>query len=204
MLSFNKDGLLRPSLSRGRWEWDEEKILSQKLPDDVAEFLTHSIEKLPEDVKSSLCILSCFGATSSITLIEMLERALGKNLVDSLDVAVSEGLLDKEDDQYRFGHDRIQKAAYDIMNVLDRCKFHFSYGMALATLCVGEQEDSILLTAVNQLNMAGPEAVQHESQSAIVANLNLRAGKKAMAMSDFEAAYSYFDHGISFLRKNHW
>jgi predicted ATPase len=204
MLSFNKDGLLRPSLSRGRWEWDEEKILSQLLPDDVAEFLICSIKKLPEDVKSSLRILSCFGAASSIALIEMLERALNKNLVDSLDVAVSEGLLDKKDDLYRFSHDRIQEAAYKMLKTFDRCHFHFTNGVALAHLCVGEQDDSILFTAANQLNMAGPEAVQHKSQNAIAANLNLRAGKKAMGMSDFEAAYSYFDHGISFLRKKHW
>jgi predicted ATPase len=57
---------------------------------------------------------------------------------------------------------------------------------------------------VSQLNLAGPEAVQDESQNAIVASLNLRAGKKAMEMSDFVAAYSYFDSGISFLRENHW
>jgi predicted ATPase len=66
-LSLSKDGLLRPSLIRGRWEWDKEKILCQKLPDDVAKFLTHSIGKLPEDVKTSLSILSCFGASIKLT-----------------------------------------------------------------------------------------------------------------------------------------
>ncbi|KAL7428984.1 hypothetical protein ACHAXM_001499 [Skeletonema potamos] len=203
MLLLSKDGLLRPSLSRGRWEWDEEKILCQKLPDDVAEFLTHSMEKLPEDVKSSLCVLSCFGASVSRALIKTLERALDENF-DSLDVAVAEGLLDKADDQYRFSHDRIQEAAYNMMKVLDRCHFHFKYGMTLAPLAAGEDDVITLLTAVNQLNLAGPEAVQNKSHNAVVANLNLSAGKKAMAMSDFEAAYSYFDNGISFLRKKHW
>ena len=36
ILSLSRDGLLRPSLSLRRWEWDKEKILCQKLPDDVA------------------------------------------------------------------------------------------------------------------------------------------------------------------------
>ncbi|KAL7425429.1 hypothetical protein ACHAXM_000009, partial [Skeletonema potamos] len=76
--------------------------------------------------------------------------------------------------------------------------------MALAPWASGEGDDGVFLTAVNQLNLAGPEAVQEKSQNAVVANLNLRAGKKAMEMSDFGAAYSYFDNGISFLRKNHW
>eukprot|EP00984_Skeletonema_dohrnii_P031428 scaffold23913_cov67-Skeletonema_dohrnii-CCMP3373.AAC.1 len=91
-----------------------------------------------------------------------------------------------------------------MMNILDQGRFHFSYGMALAPLVAGEEDDSILLTAVNQLNLAGPEAIEEKSQYVIVANLNLQAGKKSMEMSDFVAAYSYFDNGISFLRKKHW
>ena len=203
MVSLNKEGLLRPSLSRRRWEWDKEKIESQKLPDNVAKFITNSIEALPEGVKSSVCALSCFGASTKITDIKTLERALNKNLVDNLDVAVREGLLDKADDQYQFSHDRIQEAAYSMMKFVDRCHFHFFYGMALAPP-EGGSDDSTLLIAANQINLAGPEAVPEKSQYAIVANLNLRAGKKAMEMSDFVAAYSYFDNGISFLRKKHW
>jgi len=204
MLSLSKDGLLRPSLRRRRWEWDEEKILCLNLPDDVAEFLTHSIEALPDDVKSSLRIMSCFGASVDSAFLKTLERALDTNLVDSLDAAITEGFLDKTDDQYRFSHDRVQEAAYS-MNSLDRCRFHFTYGMALAPLAVGEEDFDILVLfiAANQFNLGGPGAVQHESQKVFVANLNLRAGKKAMEMSDFEAAYSYFDSGISFLRKKH-
>jgi hypothetical protein len=204
MLSLSKDGLLRPSLGQGRWVWDKEKILCQKLPDDVAEFLTHSIEKLPEEVKKVLCVLSCFGASVDSAFVKTLETALGRNLFEGLDVAVAEGLLVKTDDKYCFSHDCIQEAAYNMIEFLDRCEHHFSYGMALAPSADGEEDDGILLTAVNQLNLAGPEAVEDKSQHAIVANLNLRAGKKAMEMSDFGAAYSYFDKGISFLGKKHW
>ena len=122
-MAVGGEPFLRPSLSRGRWEWDKEKILCQKLPDDVVEFLTTSIGKLPEDVKSILCVLSCFGASVDSVFVKTLERALDRNLLDGLDVAVAEGLLDKTDDQYRFSHDRIQEAAYKLMNVLVRATF---------------------------------------------------------------------------------
>ncbi|KAK1742112.1 putative AAA ATPase [Skeletonema marinoi] len=204
MISLNKEGLLRPSLSRRRWEWDKEKIQCQKLPDDVAMFLTKSIKALSEDVKSSLSVLSCFGSSVECAFIKTLEKVLKKNLLRNLDAAVEEGLLDKKDGRYHFSHDRIQEAAYNMMNFLDRCHFHFTYGMALAPLSVREKDDSNLLIAVNQLNLASPEAVQERSQNVIIAKLNLQAGKKTMEMSDFVAAYSYFDNGISFLRKKHW
>eukprot|EP00986_Skeletonema_menzelii_P007041 scaffold2704_cov162-Skeletonema_menzelii.AAC.1 len=202
MISLCRDGLLRPSLRRRRWEWDKEMILCQTLPDDVAEFLSNTIEALPDDLKAALSTLSCFGASVSSSFVETLERALGKTLIDSMDTAVTEGLLDKIDDYYRFSHDRIQEAAYNMMNALDRRKCHFSYGMALVPF--EDEEDLCFFTAVTQLNLAGPETVEDERQYAAVANYNLRAGKKAMDMSDFEAAYSYFDSGINFLRNDHW
>ena len=98
----------------------------------------------------------------------------------------------------------VQEAAYNMINILDKGRFHFSYGLALAPLAEGGEDDSLLLTAANQLNLAGPEAVQDKSQYVIVADLNLQAGKKAMEMSDFVLAYSYFNNGISFLQKKHW
>jgi predicted ATPase len=76
--------------------------------------------------------------------------------------------------------------------------------MKLASLSARESDDSILLTAANQLNLGGPNAFQDTSQSITVAALNLRAGKKAMEMSDYGAAYSYFHNGMSFLREGHW
>eukprot|EP00985_Skeletonema_marinoi_P021411 scaffold13132_cov73-Skeletonema_marinoi.AAC.1 len=48
MISLGKEGLLRPSLSRRRWEWDKEKIQCRELPDDVVMFLKNSIRELPE------------------------------------------------------------------------------------------------------------------------------------------------------------
>jgi len=202
--SLSKGGPLRPSLIQRRWEWDIEKIESQKLPENVAMFLTNSIGALSEDAKSSLSIMSCFGASVEKPFVLVLERALNKSLINNFDTAVDEGLLDKVDDQYRFSHDRIQEAAYNMILEEERCLFHFKYGMALVSPSMENVDDDILFIAVNQLNLGGPAAVQDMSQTANVASLNLRAGKKAMEMSDFEAAYSYFDHGITFLPRKHW
>ncbi|KAK1737762.1 putative AAA ATPase [Skeletonema marinoi] len=113
--TYFRGGPLRPSLIQRRWEWDIEKIESQKLPENVAMFLTNSIGALSEDVKSSLSIISCFGASVEKPFVLVLERALNKSLINNFDTAVDEGLLDKVDDQYRFSHDRIQEAAYNMI-----------------------------------------------------------------------------------------
>jgi predicted ATPase len=78
------------------------------------------------------------------------------------------------------------------------------YGLALGFVAVRENDDKLLLTAVGQINHGGKEAVIDDEQAVVVANLNLDAGKKAMNMSDFFSAYSFFNHGISYLPRGHW
>ncbi|KAL7475270.1 hypothetical protein ACHAW6_001191, partial [Cyclotella cf. meneghiniana] len=62
----------------------------------------------------------------------------------------------------------------------------------------------LLFTAITQVNLGGPGAVQDPKQYSLIASYNLIAGKKAMEMSDFSSAFSFFDHGMTFLRKIHW
>lgn len=47
-------------------------------------------------------------------------------------------------------------------------------------------------------------AVQQADKYHEIAAYNLIAGKRAMEMSDFSSAFSFFDHGMTFLRKKHW
>lgn len=204
MISLNREGLLSVSLSRRRWEWDEEKIQLRKIPDNVAFFFSKMINELTGDVRTALRVMSCFGSSAKISLIETLEQALNSPLARYLDVAVSEGLLTKSDGRYHFVHDRVQEAAYEITKPEDRCLYHFQYGLALCSTNIFDMNDDVIFTAVNQINRGGPAAVSKPSQSSTLANLNLMAGKRAMGMSDFRSAFVFFDNGINFLRKNHW
>ena len=205
MCSLCKEGLLRLSLSRRRWEWDTKQIRSRRLPDDIAIFFADSLGEMPYKVRWALFVLSCFGASAESAFV-VESQGLGSHVLKNLDIAVIEGLVDKIDDRYCFSHDRIQEAAYNTTPAQKRCLVHFKNGLQLSSLLIGDDDasSSVLFTAVNQLNLGGPAAVQDHSHYLTAARLNLRAGKKAMEMSDYETAYSYFDNGISFLRKKHW
>jgi len=76
--------------------------------------------------------------------------------------------------------------------------------LALGFVALRENNDRLLLTAVGQINHGGTQAVIDGEQAVVVANLNLDAGKKAMDMSDFFLAYTFFNHGISYLPRGHW
>eukprot|EP00804_Cyclotella_cryptica_P031189 CCRYP_019406-RA/>CCRYP_019406-RA protein AED:0.07 eAED:0.07 QI:42/1/1/1/0.5/0.33/3/953/1070 len=204
LISLNRDGLLNLSLSRRRWVWDQEQIQSRKLPDDVAMFFSICISRLPSEVQIALEVLSCFGASVACEFIVILESKLKLKLVNPLDLAMSEGFICRRDEIYEFSHDRIQEAAYGMIQKDLRCHLHLHYGLRLVEVSLERENDAMLFTAVGQINLAGPSVVTDTMQAAAIAEHNLTAGKKAIALSDFSSAAGFFDSGVSFLTDNHW
>eukprot|EP00804_Cyclotella_cryptica_P013696 CCRYP_016138-RA/>CCRYP_016138-RA protein AED:0.23 eAED:0.26 QI:0/0/0/1/0/0/2/0/855 len=204
LLALNREGLLRISLTRHRWEWDEENIQSRELPEDVVTLFVNSINMLSDDVKAALGTLSCIGASVDIDVIHALESDLTLKLIDPLNVAIAEGLVSKLEGRYHFCHDRIQEAVYSMIEE-SKLTASFSFlGMSLMSRSLRTGNTCLLFTAITQVNLGGPSAVQVAEHYPLISYCNLIAGKKAMEMSDFSSAFSYFDHGITFLRKKHW
>jgi len=204
MMELYKQQLLYPSLSRRRWDWDADKILDMKIPENVATLITKSFDRLPSEVLSALVVLSCFGRSADISLIEVLEREIKQSLIAPLEAAVADSVLGKKDGKFYFMHDKLQETAYNMMKPEERCLHHNLYGQALGFVVVREKDDRFLLSAATQINFGGPQAVIDNNQAFAVTSLNLDAGKKAMSMLDFYAANEFFNHGISYLRIGHW
>ena len=54
------------------------------------------------------------------------------------------------------------------------------------------------------VNRGGPGVPLDPSQREMIASLNLKAGKRAVAFSNFNAALKLFEHGVSFLPSDCW
>ncbi|KAL7483538.1 hypothetical protein ACHAW6_009177 [Cyclotella cf. meneghiniana] len=204
LVSLNRDGLLHFSLRRLRWVWEEEQIQLRKLPDDVASFFSDSIRGLSPQVQTALQVLSCFGSVETCEL-SILESNLSFELLHPLELAVDEGFVVKKDQQFRFSHDKILQAAYEMAQLDDRRLQHLQYGICLLRVLKAEDGTGMLITAIGQINLAGPSVVTDPTLSIEFAGHNLNACKKAMEMSEYTAAAIYAKHGISFLKKqDHW
>jgi predicted ATPase len=203
MLSLHRDGLLQIDFGLQRWIWDEEKIMSVKLPDNVAICFTNHLRLLPVDVQLALFTLSTFGASAKSEHLNWLEKQLNMTVLGPLKRAAAEGLVSNIKGSYTFMHDRIQEASYNCIG-LHRGTNHLTYGRCLAEMALNTDADDDLFVAVNQINLGGIPSAASDRELFTFANLNLLAGKRAMAMSDFMSAYTLFNHGISFLSENHW
>jgi predicted ATPase len=193
LLSLDRDGLLVLDLDCKRWVWDEEKIFSMKLPDNIADFFCSGIRRLPSEVQSSLQSLSLFGATAKLDHIKLIEKHFNIELVNPLHNAAKEGLVSYLNDSFSFCHDRIQEICYGLVEDQYRCCNHLSYGKCLMEHYV-EGDDITLFTAVNQIDLGGPMAIDASDKEDYftMAKHNVAAGKRAMAMSDFTSAFNFF------------
>ena len=95
--------------------------------------------------------------------------------------------------------------AYELMSKQEQRKNHMQYGLAISSYsstCPNDNE--LFFTAINQFNHGGPSVVSDPIQRSIIAELNLKAGKLSIILSDYASALSLFEHGMSYLGDDKW
>ena len=84
-------------------------------------------------------------------------------------------------------------------------KFHYHLGQLLYQFCDSTDDvgDTILLTA-SQINHGKEWIIKDKEMSIDIAELNMKAGKKALDGCDHKTAYSYLMFAVSLLPEDHW
>ena len=95
----------------------------------MALFFVATINTLDANVKLALSTLACFGNSVEREVMSAIETDLGLNLTTPLDDAMREGLLYMMKGRYCFGHDRIQEAAYSMIDKSVVSMHHVIYGV---------------------------------------------------------------------------
>lgn len=100
-------------------------------------------------------------------------------------------VVDDDEVTYRFLHDRVQQAAYSLIPEDDRRGVHRMIGQRLFERATEAQlDEGMLYEIVNQLDhWLSP--LESDERKALM-ELNLRAGKKALAATAFSTALNYF------------
>jgi PAS domain S-box-containing protein len=104
--------------------------------------------------------------------------------------------------EYQFAHDRIQQAAYSLIQRQDKPAIHLKVGQLLLEHTPANEREQKIFEIVNQLNL-GIEALCSMPNPPLkrdeLARLNLIAGDKAKASGAYQSALKYFQAGIELL-----
>jgi PAS domain S-box-containing protein len=104
---------------------------------------------------------------------------------------------------YQFLHDRIQQAAYFLIPENQKKSTHLKIGRLLLSNTTETEREEKIFDIVNQLNY-GVELISQQAERQELAQLNLIAGRKAMASTAYAAAIAYFTLGIELLAAQAW
>lgn len=143
------------------------------------------------------------GTSAGESTLATIEMNLNMTLIDGLEAAAAEGLVIHDETYYTFAHDRIQEAAYGMIEDTEKSLYHKKFGLALISWSLATGDLSMLFAAVNQINRSGP-SLWSNTLRVEVSKYNLMAGKRSMEFSDFSTAFHYFDEGMTYLPKHHW
>ncbi len=83
-------------------------------------------------------------------------------------------------------------------------KFHYQLGTVLNSSCDGNDAEDTIFIIASQINHGKEWIVKDKDLSVGIAELNMKAGKRALDGCDFRTANSYLRTGISFLPEDHW
>lgn len=104
---------------------------------------------------------------------------------------------------FRFSHDRLQQAAYDLIPEAERKQVHLEIGQLLLQSVPEEQREERIFVILNQLN-PGIKLLAAQSDREELARLNLMGGKKAKTSMAYQQAFRYLLTGLELLSEDCW
>src|SRR5262249_51813443 len=117
--------------------------------------------------------------------------------------AVRSGLILRSEHAYHFLHDRVQEAAYSLMDEDARVATHLRIGRLLASRTAPAEIEERIFEIVNQFNR-GVSLITSPAERTHVAELNLIAGRRAKVCTAYVSALSFLAVGHALLTDESW
>ncbi|RKZ89880.1 MAG: hypothetical protein DRR19_11045, partial [Candidatus Parabeggiatoa sp. nov. 1] len=200
-----------------KWQWELDKIAAKGMTDNVVELMANSIEQLSPETIDVLKLAACIGNRFDLKTLSIIYQHTPKETLAHLWEAISIGLIEPLDDNYKqvnisdegkvetrfkFQHDRVQQAAYFLIEETQREALHLQMGRLLLAHTANVEQDS-LFDIVNHFNK-GIALIDDDAEKRKLAELNLMAGQKAKVATAYKQAFDYLQTGIGLLDCHAW
>ncbi|MEA5517147.1 ATP-binding protein, partial [Nodularia sp. UHCC 0506] len=182
---LHQDGLIRFNLELSNWQYDISRIQALALTDDVVEFMSIQLRKLPMLTQKVLKLAACIGNEFDLKFLAIVHEKLAVDTASDLWPAILQGLIlpqakmselvpknsqdqinpqvdrkftvnQKQLPKYKFIHDRVQQAAYSLISKKEKPLIHLSIGQLLLKNTSNDEREAIIFDLVNQFNIAIP------------------------------------------------
>lgn len=203
---LHKQGAITSDSTTGKWHWDIDTFNWIDVSDDVVSFMLDNLRQLPTETQQVLQLAACIGACFDLQTLAVIYQhsladtaaallpALKQCTVQPLhsDYHLVSGYSDMLDFKlsYRFQHDRVQQAAYGLIDDQRLVQVHLSIGRLMFTQTGETVPNERLSDIVGHLNQ-GLSLIESPCERLRLAELNLRAGQRAKNATAYKAALDY-------------
>ncbi|MEJ2403661.1 MAG: diguanylate cyclase [Candidatus Thiodiazotropha sp.] len=216
---FYKEGVITADPAGGRWNFDPDPAHWSGVSNDVIEFMVDNLRRLHPATQQALQLAACIGSTFDLhTLSTIYERSNAETAAVLLPALKQHTVLPLNSDYrlvgegtesvafnplYRFQHDRVQQAAYALIDSHRLSAVHLSVGRLMLQHAGVAVPDARLIEIVEHLN-AGRSLIDSADERLHLSELNLRAGARARQSSAYESAYDYLQVAEALLPPTPW
>jgi PAS domain S-box-containing protein len=199
------------NVNQQRWQWDVAQIKAKNITDNVVQLMIGKLKQLPEQTQWVLRLAACVGAGFDLAALSAIcERSVAEIFAELTTAIQSELILATSEldenlliQNYKFSHDRVQQAAYTLIDEEQLQTVHLQIGCCLLKSNEPETSSTNLFEVVDHLNL-GRDLVAAQQERDEIARLNLIAGQKAKKASAHSAALQYLTIGIELLPADSW
>jgi len=206
LLNFDRETL--------SWEWEIRQIERMNITDNVVDLTIAKVQKLSDSTQVALRLAACVGTEFSLDNLAIVCQTSIQEIFQDLNPAVQAGLILPISDldeqllihEYKFGHDRIQQAAYALIDPAERQAVHLQIGRQWLHRWSTEEgaiAPEHLFDVLDHLNL-GVEQVTELEERLQIAQLNLQAGQKAKTATAYSASLNYLQAAIDLLPADCW
>ena len=211
----------------GNWNWDIDKIISLDVTENVVELMESQIKELSINTQNILKLAASMGVNFDLfTLSIVYEHSLKQTIIDLWD-AFKKGFVISSGDYsrlydlacnnktgddylktiinqtYRFRHDRIQQAAYNLIDDSNKEHIHLKIGWLILNNTKEDDIDDKLFDILSHLNI-GRKLIHDDQQKYKLINLNITASRKAKRATAYLASVNHLKIAMSLLPENEW
>ncbi len=188
------------------WQWNITHIESLCITENVVDLMLGKLRKLPDKTQKSVRLAACIGNSFDLSTLAIIDEESAPETFKNLLPAIQFGLVQPISElqttsntpiesaliiqDYKFRHDRVQQAAYELIDEDAKKAVHLKIGrLLLANISQAEREEKTF-TLVDHLNQ-GRELIESTVEKEELAELNLHAGKKAKEATAYTASRDY-------------
>ena len=183
LLQFNEES--------SQWTWDMNAVNTKLATTNVDTMVLEKLRSLEEETQSLLKLASCLGTRFSLSSLDI---SINEASINELE---GEGLWEKYqgvDDMWQFSHNKIQQAAFDLIDEEKRDTFRGKLGDVLYSKLEPNALETSLFQVVSLRN-CHMDFISDEAERLELAKLNLRAARKVRSyVTGTLALISFYTH----------